>query len=97
MNNAAGIEVVKCSTWEAPFKERISVARGRELSRLLKVALLQVRSLGRLGWPWLPGAWGGHTHQFLPLPLPPFAQEGACALPARGLAESAPYQGRADT
>ena len=36
-----GMEVVKCSTWEEPFRQRIQVARGKELGRLLLVTMLQ--------------------------------------------------------
>jgi hypothetical protein len=37
-----GIEVVKASTWEAPFYSRIAAARALELSVLYSVTLLQV-------------------------------------------------------
>ena len=35
-----GIEVVKCSAWEAPFLERINAARARELAALWRVSIL---------------------------------------------------------
>ena len=40
-----GIEVVKCSAWEAPFLGRILLARARELAMLWRVNLLQALSL----------------------------------------------------
>ena len=59
----AGIEVVKCSAWEAPLRQRIDAARELELGKLWEVCgcvwLWRVHTCCRL---WASGLWAcGHS------------------------------------